>query len=119
MIKGEKVYSYVKFEHEIEPTYREKIALAKKRSEVKKILFETLKILLTKVDEIFENLTPEDVNFDGENLKFSKKWQEEIEKFSKNSDLNAIIQRITEAAIHRIKKIENDENTDYFNIKTK
>ena len=119
MIRGEKVYSFVKFEHEIEPTYREKLANAKKKAEVREVFELTLLELLKSISNEFEKFTQEDIKFEPKKLEFSDELKKKVEEFSKNSDLHAIIERMYEAAQHRYQKIENDENTDYFNIKTK
>ncbi|ABR30132.1 hypothetical protein SU69_01365 [Thermosipho melanesiensis] len=119
MVKGEKIYSYVKFEHELESEYREKIALCKRKSDVLETLFETVKKLLSKINDEFKHLTRDDTKLNNEKIEFSEKWNEKIKELYKNSDLEAIINRLTEVATHRIKKLENDENVDYFNIKTK
>ncbi|ACJ74984.1 hypothetical protein H17ap60334_10575 [Thermosipho africanus H17ap60334] len=116
MEKGKKIISFVKYEHEIEPSYREKLANAKRKSDVREVFINTLLELLSSIDPEFNEFSQEDIKFESEYYEFSKKLEEKLEKF-KDSDLHAIIERIFEAAKNRYLKIEHDENTDYFNLK--
>ncbi len=112
----EKMVSYVKFEHELQNEYREKLAECKRKSDVKDVFVEYLFKLLEKIGA----KVPRGFN---EFIKFSEKGFEylfvgELEKLvdelSKESDLKAIIERMAESAKHRYTKLEHDENGDYF-----
>ncbi|MGB9614976.1 MAG: hypothetical protein ACPL3B_05710, partial [Fervidobacterium sp.] len=111
MEKNEKMNSFVKFEHEFETEYREKLAEAKRKSDVKDVFAEMLVKLLSKIlPEV--KLSIEEIKFDEREFKyeFTGELGKVIEEISKSSDLKAIINRMYDTALHRYKKIEHDEN---------
>ncbi|MGC8902909.1 MAG: hypothetical protein ACP5KD_06180 [Fervidobacterium sp.] len=117
MEKNEKMNSFVKFEHELETEYREKLAEAKRKSDVKDVFAEMLVRLLSKIlPEV--KLSIEEIKFDEKEFKyeFTGELGKVIEEISKSSDLKAIINRMYDTALHRYKKIEHDENMDYFRL---
>ncbi|MGC8954799.1 MAG: hypothetical protein ACP5JS_01735 [Fervidobacterium sp.] len=117
MEKNEKMNSFVKFEHELETEYREKLAEAKRKSDVKDVFAEMLVKLLSKIlPEV--KLSIEEIKFDEKEFKyeFTGELGKVIEEISKSSDLKAIINRMYDTALHRYKKIEHDENMDYFRL---
>ncbi|SHH29884.1 hypothetical protein [Thermosipho atlanticus] len=117
MIKGEKILSYVKYYHEIESEYREKLAESKRKSDVREVFINILIKFLSNVDSSIDQSFAEYIEFDGESFRFKTPLKEKIEKLAKNSDLFPIIERIFESAKNRYLRIENDENSDYFNLK--
>lgn len=121
MEKAEKMLSYVKFEHELETDYREKLAEAKRKSDVREIFTEFLFKLLKKIEPSISSSLLEFVKFDEKEFKFEfiGELSEMVEELSKNSDLKAIINRMYENALHRYKKIEHDENINYFRLNNK
>jgi hypothetical protein len=117
MIKGEKVLSYIKYYNEIESEYREKLAEAKRKADVREVFNYILLKFLSKIDNSIDQSYDEFIKFDGKSLNFESPLKEKIEKLAEKSDLHAIIERIFEAAKNRYLKLENDENTDYFYLK--
>jgi len=118
MENREKMISYVKYEHELETEYREKLAEAKRKSDVKGVFAEFIIKLIKKIKPDAPGSFSEQIRFDDKEFKFEfvdelKKLFEEI---SAQSDLGAIIDRMYETAKHRYKKIEHDENIDYFRV---
>lgn len=114
---GEKMLSYVKFEHELETEYREKLSEAKRKSDVRDVFAEYVVRLLQKVEPSITLRMVEDIRFDEKDFsyRFNGELARVVEELAKNSDLMAIINRMYEAAQHRFRKIENDENVDFFN----
>ncbi|MFN3692288.1 MAG: hypothetical protein ACK4R7_05300 [Fervidobacterium sp.] len=121
MEKTEKMLSYVKFEHELEADYREKLSEAKRKSDVREIFAEFLFKLLKKIDSNIPSDLSKFVKFDEKEFKFEfvGDLSKIVEELSKSSDLKAIINRMYESASHRYKKIEHDENLDYFRLNNK
>ncbi|MBO8160921.1 MAG: hypothetical protein H0Z24_04740 [Thermosipho sp. (in: Bacteria)] len=117
MIKGEKIYSYVKYYHEIEPEYREKLIEAKRKSDVREVFIYTILKFLSLIDENIDSSYSQYIRFESDTFEFISPLKEKIEKLSKNSDLQSIIEKIYETAKNRYLKIEHDENSDYFNLK--
>lgn len=117
MIKGEKMLSYVKYYHEIEAEYREKLAEAKRKSDVREVFINILLKLFSKIDSSIDHSYAEYIKFDGNLYTFESPLKEKIEKLAEKSDLLAIIERIFETAKNRYLKLKNDDNTDYFNLK--
>lgn len=118
MEKMEKMVSYVKFEHELENEYREKLAEAKRKSDVRDVFSEFVIKLLKKIIPEVSLSMVEYIKFDEKEFKyeFTGELEKLIEEIGKSSDLKAIINRMYESASHRYKKIENDENIDYFRV---
>ncbi|HOK87988.1 MAG TPA: hypothetical protein PK404_04050 [Fervidobacterium sp.] len=118
MENTDKVFSYVKYERELETEYRRKLSEAKRKSDVRKVFYEFLFKLLTKVQPDLPNYLQEDIKFDEK--EFSYSFTEELERIinelSANSDLKAIIDRMFEVAKHRYMKIAQDEDVDYFRL---
>uniref|UniRef100_A0A7C4GGC1 Uncharacterized protein n=1 Tax=Fervidobacterium thailandense TaxID=1008305 RepID=A0A7C4GGC1_9BACT len=115
---SEKMYSYVKYEHELETEYREKLAEAKRKSDVRKIFAEYVLRLIQKINPDVPMKFVEDIRFDEKEFsyQFNGDLSKIVEEIGKNSDLMAIINRMYETATHRYKKIEHDENTNYFRM---
>ncbi|ODN30394.1 hypothetical protein [Fervidobacterium thailandense] len=115
---SEKMYSYVKYEHELETEYREKLAEAKRKSDVREIFAEYVVRLIQKINPDVPMRLVEDIRFDEKEFSyhFNGDLAKIVEEIGKNSDLMAIINRLYETAMHRYKKIEHDENTNYFRI---
>ena len=114
MKKGEKIVSYVKYEHELSHAYREKLAEAKRKSEVREVFMRFVHQLLSKIDPEVENARLEDIVFTPEGYHITGELKEKIAPYMEKSDLEAILDRMYEAAVNRYKKIEKDENVDFF-----
>ncbi|MCX7654373.1 MAG: hypothetical protein N2Z58_06855 [Fervidobacterium sp.] len=118
MERAEKMVSYVKYERELENEYREKLSDAKRKSDVRDVFSEFLiKLLKRIVPEVSLSLV-EYIKFEDKEFKFefTGELQKLIDDLGKSSDLKAIINRMYESALHRYKKIEHDENLDYFRM---
>ncbi|HCI29396.1 MAG TPA: hypothetical protein PKI14_05665 [Fervidobacterium sp.] len=118
MENTDKVFSYVKYERELETEYRRKLSEAKRKSDVRKVFYEFLFKLLTKVQPDLPNYLQEDIKFDEKEFSYSFTGELEriINELSANSDLKAIIDRMFEVAKHRYMKIAQDEDVDYFRL---
>jgi len=114
----EKMISYVKYEHELETEYREKLAEAKRKSDVKNVFVEFIIKLLKKIEPSLPLSLMENIRFDEKEFKYEFMGELEnlVNEIGKESDLKAIINRMYETAMHRYKKIEHDENIDYFRL---
>lgn len=118
MEKVERMLSYVKYEHEIETEYREKLAESKRKSDVREIFADFVFKLLKKIVPGIPSHLAELMKFDEKEFKyeFTGELSVIVDNLCKNSDLKAILNRMYESAAHRYKKIENDENLDYFRL---
>ncbi|MGQ9855352.1 MAG: hypothetical protein ACUVQF_01305 [Fervidobacterium sp.] len=118
MESREKMLSFVKYEHELENEYREKLAEAKRKSDVKEFFAEYVIRLLRKINPNVPMSLIDEIKFDEKELKyeFTGELAKIVEEIGSQSDLKAIINRMYETAQHRYKKIEHDENLDYFRI---
>jgi hypothetical protein len=118
MESREKMLSYVKYEHELETEYREKLAEAKRKSDVRDVFAEFILKLLRKINPDIPASLQEQIRFDEKEFlfEFVDELKKVVDELSEESDLKAIINRMYEAASHRYKKIEHDENLDYFRI---
>lgn len=116
-MQGGKMLSYVKYEHELETEFREKLAEAKRKSDVRDVFSEFVVRLLQKIEPSVNLRMVEDIRFGEKDFSyhFNGELASIVEELSKGSDLMAIIGRMFEAAQHRYRKLEHDENTDYFN----
>ncbi|PLV60032.1 hypothetical protein [Thermotoga sp. KOL6] len=119
MKKGEKMFSFVKYEKELIEDYRKKLHDVKRSDEVGDVFIEFTLRFLEKVLEDFkiEDYT-EDITFDPENNRYilSERLKERIgRELLEKSDLPAIIQRFCETATHRWRQLKADEEkTDFF-----
>lgn len=118
MESREKMLSFVKYEHELETEYREKLAEAKRKSDVKEFFAEYVLRLLKKINPDVPMSLIDEIKFDEKEFKyeFTGELAKVVEEIGSQSDLKAIIRRMFEAAEHRYKKIEHDENLNYFRI---
>ncbi|MGB9795341.1 hypothetical protein [Fervidobacterium gondwanense] len=118
MENREKMLSFVKHEHELETEYREKLAEAKRKSDVKKFFAEYVLRLLKKINPDVPMSLINEIKFDEKEFRyeFTGDLAKVVEEIGSQSDLKAIINRMYETAQHRYKKIEHDENLDYFRI---
>jgi len=119
--KGEKILSFVKYEKELESSYRHKLDEIKRPDEVGNVFREFVFKLLKKVKDDIPDDAVEQINFrpeDGEAFEIGEELIELLgEKLVEKSDLMAIIGRMAQSAQHRYKKIKNDdERTDLFRI---
>ncbi|QTA37131.1 hypothetical protein JYK00_05090 [Thermosipho ferrireducens] len=117
MRNSEKMMSYVKYEHELESEYRERLTEAKRKSEVREVFADFVLTLLEKIGENIDSSFREYITFSKDGYGFHGRLKEVMEKYFENSDLKAIIDRFYHTAFHRYLKIENDENTNYFNMR--
>ncbi len=119
MIRREKMYSYVKYEKELESDYRRALDQVKRPEEVADVFRE---YAFKLVSMIYEDLSSDmkehlklttddgDVEIEGE---LKEKLSEALEK----SDLMAILKRMAQDAINRYKKLKHDdERTDLFRL---
>jgi len=120
MENKEKMVSYVKYEHELETEYREKLAEAKRKSDVRDVFAEFVIKLIKKINPDIPLSFEEQIRFDEKEFKFEfiDELKKVFEELSAGSDLGAIINRMFESAQHRYKKIEHDENLNYFRMGT-
>jgi len=118
MENAEKVFSYVKYERELQTDYRRKLSEAKRKSDVRKVFYEFFFKLLVMIKPDVPNNLQEDIKFDEKELTYSFTGELEriINELSANSDLKAIIDRMFEDAKHRYMKIAQDEDVDYFRL---
>ncbi|WP_448377173.1 hypothetical protein [Fervidobacterium sp.] len=118
MENKEKMVSYVKYEHELETEYREKLAEAKRKSDVRDVFAEFIIKLIKKINPDVPLSFEEQIRFDEKEFKFEfiDELKKVFEELSAGSDLGAIINRMFESARHRYKKIEHDENINYFRV---
>ncbi|MEJ5257065.1 MAG: hypothetical protein WHS64_02305 [Fervidobacterium sp.] len=118
MESREKMLSFVKHEHELETEYREKLAEAKRKSDVREVFAEYIIRLLKKINPDVPASLVHEIKFDEKELKyeFTGELAKIVEEIGFQSDLKAIINRMYETAQHRYKKIEHDENLNYFRI---
>ncbi|AMW32969.1 hypothetical protein SAMN04488510_10325 [Fervidobacterium changbaicum] len=117
-MEKEKMVSYVKYEHELEPEYREKLAEAKRKSDVREVFAEFVIRLLRMINPDIPFSFKEQIRFDEKEFQFEfvDELKQAVDELSAGSDLKAIINRMYEAANKRYKKIEHDENLDYFRL---
>jgi len=103
MENAEKVFSYVKYERELQTDYRRKLSEAKRKSDVRKVFYEFFFKLLVMIKPDVPNNLQEDIKFDEKELTYSFTGELEriINELSANSDLKAIIDRMFEDAKHR------------------
>ncbi len=119
MKKGEKMFSFVKYEKELESDYRRSLDEIKRPEEIHKVFseyaFKFLKMVKDDLDDRLKEqikLIPEEENF-----KIDEELLEKLGDLVKKSDLMAILKRMADSAIHRYLKLKrDDERTDLFRI---
>ena len=118
--KGEKMYSFVKYEKELESDYRRKLDEVKRPDEVGGVFVEFAFKLLRKVKEDIPDEAREWIKFKPEGdvpYTLDGRIEEILGDIMKKSDLPAIIERMAMAAHHRYKKLRSDdERTDLFRM---
>jgi hypothetical protein len=110
--------SFTYHEKEILPVFREKLSRTKKTSEVKPVFSRTVIDILNKVAPDIPPVEEKDIALDPDNRTFRfKKMSGDLEQIMKESDLNAIIQRIADTAMHRYHHLNKDkERKNYINL---
>ncbi len=119
MKKGEKMFSFVKYEKELESDYRRALDEIKRPEEIHKVFseyaFKFLKMVKDDLDDRLKEqikLIPEEENF-----KIDEELLDKLGDLVKKSDLMAILKRMADSAIHRYLKLKrDDERTDLFRI---
>ena len=119
MKKGEKIFSYVKFEKELESDYRRSLDQVKRPEEVADVFQEFAFKLLNMIYEDIPSKLKDDIKLsaDDEEFELSEKLRELLAEKLEKSDLTAILNRMAKDAINRYKKLKHDdERTDLFRL---
>ncbi|MCD6450094.1 MAG: hypothetical protein J7L34_06275 [Thermotogaceae bacterium] len=119
MMKGEKMYSYVKYEKEVESEYRRALDQIKRPEEVIDVFGEYAFKLISMIYEGVPSDMKENIKLltDKEKVEINGKLKEKLSEILEKSDLTAILNRMAQDAINRYKKLKNDdERTDLFRL---
>ena len=121
MKRGEKVYSFVKYEKDMESGYRRGLEEIKRPEEIGGLFREYVFKLLKKIKPDLPEDMKEGIVFkpdDGEPFDLSDELRKAIgDELMEKSDLPAIIRRFALSAQHRYKKLKSDdERTDLFRL---
>ena len=112
-IHGERVDSYVKYEREIASEFKDKLSSVKRIDEVGKLFVYTITKLLKNINPDLE-VEKDDISFNPTTYSFSENLKKQVGKYFENSDLKNIIDKYYTDSINRYKKIQKDENTNFF-----
>ena len=118
-MKGEKMYSYVKYEKEVESEYRRALDQIKRPEEVIDVFGEYAFKLISMIYEGVPSDMKENIKLltDKEKVEINGKLKEKLSEILEKSDLTAILNRMAQDAINRYKKLKNDdERTDLFRL---
>lgn len=121
MKKGKKMLSFVKYEKELESSYRERLSSVKKPEEIGDVFIDCILSLLKKIHPEVNSNHVEEIVFDpdsSEGYTLSQSLQKILgDELLKNSDLLAIIKRFAQSALHRYHSLASDEErTELFRL---
>ncbi len=120
MLKGEKNYSFVKYEKELESDYRRALEDVKRPEEVGKVFKEYAFRFLKLVNPEIPEGMREGITFYNEDERVFKLNEDLLKYFGEyveKSDLLSILKRMGLSAQHRYKKLKkDDERTDLFRL---
>ena len=113
--------SFTKYEHQVMPKFRDQLNQAESVEDVKKFFVATIQDFLHKATEGKLNAAYEDISLltaeqPGYSLESNIKDSTEMKEMD-NSDINAILKRLAEHAVHRY--IHLDKNNIKTNLKIK
>jgi len=119
VIRGEKMYSYVKYEKELESDYRRALDQVKRPEEVADVFREyAFKLVNMVYDDLPSNMKEQlKLLTEKEDIEIGEELKEKLSGILEKSDLMAILKRMAQDAINRYKKLKHDdERTDLFRL---
>ena len=119
MKRGKKMYSYVKYEKELESDYRKTLDQVKRPEEVAEVFREYAFKLISMIHDDLSPDMKEHIKLltDYEDVEIGVRLRDKLSETLENSDLMAILRRMAQDAINRYKKLKHDdERTDLFRL---